>query len=306
MIHLLSSAEIDKSRWDACISASPNGMVYAFSWFLDIVSPGWSGLVEDDYVSVFPLTSRKKFIFSYLYQPHFMQQGGLFSRKEISAVNVDQFLRSIPEEYKLVEIQLNTGNTFEALAPEFSFSPRLTHHLNLEPGYSVLQKGYSENLRRNLRKSEKAGNRMLSDFNPAVLIDLFRTHRGKDIETMNEAAYRVLQQLLAALAERHLLELVGVQSADNKLIAGAFFVKSLHEYIFLFSATTGEGRDSGAMSAVIDDFIRRHAGAPVKLDFEGSMDPNLARFYKSFGAGEIVYLQVRKNQLPAYIRWLKN
>jgi hypothetical protein len=59
------------------------------------------------------------------------------------------------------------------------------------------------------------------------------------------------------------------------------------------------------MSAIINSFIREHSGEKLYLDFEGSMDANLSRFYKSFGSKEIVYLQIRKNNLPVLLRWLK-
>jgi hypothetical protein len=61
------------------IARSFNGIVYAYSWYLDIVSPGWDALVKDDYKSVMPLTWRKKYGIKYLYQPFFTQQLGVFS-----------------------------------------------------------------------------------------------------------------------------------------------------------------------------------------------------------------------------------
>ena len=88
-------------------------------------------------------------------------------------------------------------------------------------------------------------------------------------------------------------------------MAGALFLRSLHEHIFLFSATHPEARNTGAMARVIDTFIASHAGSEHPLDFEGSMNPDLARFYRGFGATEIVYLHVQHNRLPAWARWLK-
>ncbi|MBK7430609.1 MAG: hypothetical protein IPI62_06680 [Bacteroidetes bacterium] len=79
MIKHLRHTEINKSKWDNTIKLSPEGIVYAASWYLDIVSPGWEALMDDDYKFIFPLCTRSKFGFSYLYQPHFTQQGGLFS-----------------------------------------------------------------------------------------------------------------------------------------------------------------------------------------------------------------------------------
>jgi hypothetical protein len=92
---------------------------------------------------------------------------------------------------------------------------------------------------------------------------------------------------------------------NNQLAAGVLFLHSNHEYILIFSAVNEEARQTGAMSLLIDTFIRSHANEKMNLDFEGSMDANLARFYKSFGAEEVVYLQIKKNNLPIPIRWLK-
>ena len=43
----------------------------------------------------------------------------------------------------------------------------------------------------------------------------------------------------------------------------------------------------------------------IIFDFEGSNLPGVARLYKGFGSKENVYLQIRKNNLPKLVRWLK-
>src|ERR1043166_572384 len=107
MIHYLEHSAIDKPKWDRCIESSANGMIYASSWYLDLVSPGWNALVEHDYQSVFPLTRRKKFGFHYLCQPPFTQQLGLFGRESSgNEEHILQFCGSIPTKYKLIEINL--------------------------------------------------------------------------------------------------------------------------------------------------------------------------------------------------------
>src|ERR1700692_3437990 len=79
MIHYLKHNAIDKRRWDEAIDRAFNGMIYAKSWYLDIVSPQWDALVSDDYRAVMPLTWRRKFGVYYLYQPFFTQQLGVFT-----------------------------------------------------------------------------------------------------------------------------------------------------------------------------------------------------------------------------------
>src|SRR6185295_10985608 len=95
---------IDKEKWDACISGSCNPIVYAYSWYLDAVSPGWEALVEDDYCSVFPLTAKKKLGLNYLSQPYFTQQLGVFSERIFSSGEILAFIQTIPRKFITINI----------------------------------------------------------------------------------------------------------------------------------------------------------------------------------------------------------
>lgn len=302
MIRYLSHSEIDPEKWDATIDASYNGMVYAKSWYLNIVSPGWQALVEDEYHSVFPLTSRKKYGLSYLHQPFFTQQLGVFGRGTMTGSTVEKFISAIPESFRLIEIQLNHEN--EISLQDFKITERLTHHLDLSKPYEAIQKNYSENLKRNLKRAQQNSLSVVNNFETGMLINLFKSNRGKDLATLKEKDYATLDKLVAEGSKRNLITRLGIQQ-DDKLEAGAIFIRSNKEYIFLFSATGAKAKETGAMTLIIDHFIRTHSPEAMNLDFEGSMDAGLARFYKSFGSKEIVYLQIRKNKLPLPIRWIK-
>ena len=79
MINYFRHTQINKNRWDDCIGRSLNRRVYAFSWYLDLVCPGWDAMIENDYERVFPLTHHQKWRVSYLAQPYVTQQLGIFS-----------------------------------------------------------------------------------------------------------------------------------------------------------------------------------------------------------------------------------
>jgi hypothetical protein len=304
MIQFTEHHQIDKAKWDACIMQSEHGMVYASSWYLDIVSPGWHALVMDDYNSVFPLTWRKKYGIHYLFQPNFTQQLGVYSTQKIDSPELIQsFINSIPDKFRLIEIQLNHANTFPL--ENIKSAERLTHHLNLSLPFEKIQQQYSENLVRNIKRTDKNKLEISSSIKFIDIIRLFQKNRGKEINTLTENDYKVLSKLLVEANHRRLITAIGAKTPAGNWCAGAVFLKSFHEYIFLFSGTDIVGRNSGAMSSIIDHFIESHAAENTILDFEGSMDKNLARFYKSFGSKEIVYLQIRKNNLPVYLKWIK-
>ncbi len=306
MIKFLKHSEIDKSRWDQCIDQSDEAIVYANSWYLDIVSPGWNALVAGDYNSVFPLTWRKKFGFIYLFQPVFTQQLGLFNAKVGDENILFNFLESIPPDYKLIEIQLNSGNSQLGIPASFRKIERLTHHLDLNTTEEELENNFSENTRRNIKRFNKSGWQIKKNITPENLVDLFRQNRGKDISQLKDKDYKAFLNICTEAKNRNLITILGAADVSGFLQAGIVFLKTHSGYILIFSALSNEGKENGAMAALIADFIRSQAGIKGILDFEGSMDPGIARFYKSFASHEIVYLQIINNRLPIFLRWLKN
>ena len=134
-IAYIRHAGIDKNRWDAAIARSSNGMVYAHSWFLDLVSPRWDALIAGDYEMVMPLTWKKKAGIQYLCQPPFTQQLGVFSPKSLAHQQTAAFLRAIPSSFRYVDIFLNQRNPLDAADVKGKVISRLTHHLDLLAGF---------------------------------------------------------------------------------------------------------------------------------------------------------------------------
>ena len=151
MIKYLKHSGIDKSKWDETVSRSVNGIIYARSWYLDIVSPGWDALVEDDYTAVFPLTHNRKFGVRYLYQPFFTQQLGLFTRDHLTEKLVNEFLQSIPHKFRFAEIHLNSMNKVDPGC--YSVEYRINLELDLIDTYENLRRNYDQNAKRNLKKA---------------------------------------------------------------------------------------------------------------------------------------------------------
>jgi len=304
MISYLKHYEIDKQRWDDCINQSDNGLVYAMSWYLDMVCPDWEALIKDDYQYVFPLTRGKKYGIHYLFQPYFAQQLGVFSVHPVDTLITDEFIRSIPRKYRLVEINLNEFQEQGTENPERMMKDNFNLTLALSKPYEELYSNYSQNTRRNLKKAREAKIRIADIVNENELIQMFRKNRGKDIEKMNDSAYSILHQIVTECKKRGMIKISGAFTND-KLCAGVLFLSWKQRHIFLFSASNADARKNGAMSLIIDTFIRQHAGYNETLDFEGSNDKNLARFYHSFGSAGNYYSSIRINRLPWIVKTIK-
>ena len=65
-IRYLTRREIDTTKWDHCIDTAGNGLIYAYSFYLDHMARNWDALVLNDYEAVMPLTWNSKFGIRYL------------------------------------------------------------------------------------------------------------------------------------------------------------------------------------------------------------------------------------------------
>jgi len=300
MIKYLTYEHIDKKKWDACIERSFNGVIYAYSWYLDVVCEEWEALVEGDYKRVFPINFRKKAGINIIFQPFFTQQLGIFSRTELSRDVIHGFLEAIPAKYRVVDLNLNTHNKVDH--PGFQSTLQVNYELDLITDYHELRKNYSTNTKRNLVKAEAEGLSVVRGIKPDEVIDLFQKNRGRNIKVLKEHHYLKLKRLIYTCIYKGIGQVYGVYSGTNTLCAGAVFLENKKKSVFIFSGMSAEGRDKRAMFFLIDHFIRENAGKHLTLDFDGSNDKALARFYKGFGSSRIDFPRISRNTLPAYLK----
>lgn len=298
MIRFLPHNDIDKAKWDACIGNSVNGNVYAFSWYLDNACERWGALVEDDYFSVMPLPYRKKAGFQYIFPPSLVQQLGIFSVEEISSSKVAEFIHEIPSKFKYAEIYLNHNNPVEKLTVTKKVHVNL--ELSLNKPYDELQRNYAENLRRILKKIPEHIFTIKKEGDTQELIDLFKNNQAKKIGSLPKDFYQVLERISNVSKEKNLMQLWQVFH-EGKLCAGVMFIFGFHKAIFLFSANNDTGKELHAMHFLIDRFIHENSGKKLSLDFEGSDNESLARFYRSFGAIEKNYSGITFSRWPQFV-----
>ncbi|MDX5347633.1 MAG: GNAT family N-acetyltransferase [Hymenobacteraceae bacterium] len=306
MLKHLQHHEIDRQKWDACVAASAERMVYAFSWYLDVVcQKQWEGLVEEQegiYTAVLPLPVKKRFWLKQVYQPFFTQQLGLFQTSK-SKANLEAFLKQIPQNYLKIYLQLNTKNILSGAVPSFTIQKRINYHLPLNKPYQQLYQSYATNQKRNLKKAKTAGLLIAPATDIGTIINLFRENKGKELQEVKPKHYKVLQQLYHT-AKKHQAAALWQVTQNNKLLAAAFFLVQSGKIIFLFGASSEAGKKAGAMAFLLDSVIQQHAGQNLVLDFEGSNVPGVAKFYANFGAAPVTYLSLSREKLPWYIKWI--
>ncbi len=297
MIRYLTNDKIDKKKWDNAIHHSFNGNVYAYSWYLDKVHYGWEALVENNYERVMPLTGNSKFSYKYIFPPFFTQQLGVFSTSVLSPDDVTRFILNIPSKYKYFQINLNIHNHPELPYP-FKVSSNKNYLLDMINDYQKMIAHFSSNTKRNLKKGLDKKLYVSQNVKPEIIIKLFRENKGKKIKHWKKEHYMRLQSLMYISIYKGVGTSYGVYTKENNLCAAGFFLYANQHLVFLFSGRNNFALDSGATTVLINHVLKKYAGSNMILDFEGSNDEGLARFYSGFGAKPVTYSTVELNRLP--------
>ncbi len=302
MITFVEHKNINKQKWDTCIGNSSNTSIFVYSWYLDIVSENWSALILNDYEAVFPIVSKSKYKISYLYQPYFTRYFGVYFQLRFDEKIVNEFINAILEKYKYIDICLHESNITKN--NELEIKNRKFQSLDLKFPYVTIQKSYSENAKRNVKKAVKASLKVEQDISPEKIVSLFKTTKGGDLEIFNAKDYAVLINLMNYCIKNNKGQSFAVYDGDI-LCAAAFFMFNNNIFTYLKSGLTDEGKAKGAMYFLMDYFIKENSGNDYLLDFGGSSVESVAQFYKKFGAKDCVYLQIKKNKLPRLAKWIK-
>lgn len=289
----LTNNQIDKGRWDATVSQSPDFRPYALSWYLDMVSPGWAALVADGYQAVMPLPRARKYGLRYVRQPRFAQQLGVFSRQPLEVGTLQAFMAAMPLRYVLLDLNFHSGSPMpEAWLPHVSERPN--YLLDLGPEAPALFAAYSKNTRRNLRKAQREPLSLLEGYPPRAFVAFKRRFASN----LTEADYRRLTKLLEKGQEKQQITVYGVKDDWENVLAAAAFVQAGKRRVMINNASSSEGIKRRAMFFLLDTLVQRWAGQNAVLDFEGSQVPGVARFFVGFGAQPETYKRLFCKPMP--------
>lgn len=292
--------EINARKWDQCIEQAENGRIYALSWQLDRTADYWDALVWGDYEYVMPLPITRKLGFKSIYQPYYSQQLGIFPSPP--AVVYAHFFNYLTKEFRYVQTHLNSDNFPVKEQKEIQLIQRKNYLLPLHNDYKTIAESYSSNTKRNIAKARKRELNYVENIRLEEYL-AFKEENAKGIARKSQL--KMLKSLIAYGQFHGFGKICAVYNQDNQLGAAAYFCRFKNRIIFFNAVSSPEGKQTGAMSLLLDTFIQRQAGQNLLLDFEGSMLEGLERFYKGFGAQRESYFQLKINRLPLLFKWLQ-
>lgn len=301
MLKFKNRLQIDERAWNECIEKSLPSLPYAFSWYLDAVAENWSGLVFGNYEAVMPLVFLKKLGVPCIYQPHYCQQLGFFSKKELKGKPQNEFLKEAAKKFPYIQMQLNAS--VKEIAEAFKLKKKKNLLLPLSANFNSLQKNFSENHKRNIAKAKKAGlvfseELPLKDFQTFYLKNL--NPEKEKVEPKHEKIFKQVTQSIFEKQKGKIFVVVGDNTNNGssaKTLASIFAILHQNRIIALINSSSEQGKKNGAAHLLFNAIIEKYSGSKFILDFEGSSVPSVARFYEGFGAEEETFYLWQTNLL---------
>ncbi len=316
---IFNRSEILEDQWNHFVDHSPQAVIYAYTWYLDIVCERWIAIIsltsEGEWLAVMPIPIYKKFIFSRCYMPLLCQHLAIFyaaqighssckKEKELALKKriLTNSIEMMPANIKIFKYNISAQNLY--LLPFFWKNYRLaikySYHLSIEKDKQVNFQLFSHKTRTCINKALKNGLVCKATSSIDKIIEIGK----RNIKVPFDG--NKLQNIWEVLYAKQLIKAVEVTDENGQLHSGIIYLKNQHRYIYLFGTVEEQFKDLGAMSLAIWHIIKNSETGIKTHDFQGSMLESIEKFYRGFGASPVVYTQIYKNSLTLPLKMVRH
>ncbi len=229
-------------------------MIYADSFYLDQMAE-IGMLLYDDYEAVMPLTWKTKWGIRYLYQPAFIQQGGVFSSDQLNTELIQHMLDKAFSEFPFAEITLNHGNEIKPGTAQLQTSLRNNFILNLQRSYEQLYENYDASFTKSLRRIKKFELQYAVSEDHKKIIQLYQDLYGKRLPFFSGKDFLHIENICEQLAAEGNLISRNVTNTRNELLAAVILLKDEKRLFNIISCITEAGKKLEANYFLYDQVI---------------------------------------------------
>lgn len=309
--------------WMDCVCAGKTWDVFLF--FANDVSPDAIAADEDyldsNLLAAMPYLIGERLKMKYVLMPQETQIGGLwvnekkrddfqqnndilatvynFFVKKISALNLYYYYQQFP---------INSPIIPWIDKRDFKIKKRITYRIEAIEDLDMLIENFSKNIKRQLHKSLSL--RIDWSVEPE---QFYAFHTQSMLQRKKKLAYSrefflVLQQKVCKYEQGCILS---IKNQENTILAAAFLVWDSVSLYYLIPAYDPQHKNSGASALLVLEAIKLAQRKKLIFDFEGSMNSNIAKFYKQFASVPTTYYSVERVYKPIFklallYNWLRN
>lgn len=305
-LQFLTYQNIDKAKWDYCVQHAANSLIYGYSFYLDAMAENWNGIVLNDYEAVMPLPWRKKWGIAYLYQPAFIQQGGIFFSRELDTSVSEDFLSLALQHYKFAEFTLNYANRLSELQ-DWNMYERNNYVMLLNKPYDSIREMYNPAIGKSIKRASKHSPVYTVSKNYREVLQLYKSLYHARLPYFSNADFENFASICEQVSTTGDLIVRQVFSENSgEILAAVILLKNGGRLYNMVSCITAAGRAKEINYYLYDQLVREFCESCNSLDFEGSDVPGIAFFYQRFTMLNQPYLFVKANKLHPFIRLFKH
>jgi lipid II:glycine glycyltransferase (peptidoglycan interpeptide bridge formation enzyme) len=296
------------------ILANETGSIFTSKAWIDLYDNNLEqyGIFDNDkkLIAAFYLYKSKIAGLTYYKNPPYTPHIGLcYKNKAGNKANALAFDKSIVAELADFILSLKAGILTVAMPyrvkdvqpfiwKKFKTVPNYTYHINLELSTDQLLQNLASDKRNSLKKAEKDGIQTIRVTDYAIVEQLI-------LKTFS----RKQKSLDAAFVNKILFQFSNAENSfafisylNNKPISAAFCLIDHSTCYYLLGGYDSENKHQGAGVNAIWHAIRYAKEKQLKIfDFEGSMLPEVEKFFRGFGGDLIPYYTVNRAILPLEI-----
>lgn len=236
-------------------------------------------MLDEDAGFIMPVPINYTFGMPRILQPPYCQQLGIFGTETPTPSVCKAFIEHHALRVLHLHIAFNMANKFPENTKGLFYKPDSI--LLLNKPYNQLRALFNENTIRNIRKASKAGLYVKQENVPEALLRIKWESRPAG---MKKKHLMLAGEIMQNALKRGTGEIWYAYARNKEPVAGCFFLNDDLRSVYLISASSPEGKATGAMFLLVDRFVETYAGSGRMLDFEGSVIPGIDRFFKGFGA----------------------
>jgi len=296
----------NKEQYRIICSKQGDIPIFLQDWWMDAVSESWDVAIAkngDNLAGVWPYNLEQKIGVSLLRTPKLTPYQGPYVcyPKDLKASNRDGYenetiadlLKQLPDA-KVWNIATLPGIKQAGLFKQagLHISTRQTFLINLKQEEDVLLSNMKESLRRNIKAADYT---IINDTSLLPMLYEYQKHTlgKKDVphtHTLND-----MQRLMDAGLQHNCNALLALKEG-NEVTALIWNVWDAERSYYFMGAQKPGNDNYKAMPALLWHCIKeaKMRGNSI-FDLEGSMDPGVEKFFRSFGANRELYLELKKN-----------
>ncbi|MCO4303613.1 hypothetical protein [Riemerella anatipestifer] len=291
-LQLLKNHQIDIEKYTQCLRTSEQYHFQAEAVYLNTLNGGnWEVIVLGDYEAVMPVPIIKKFGVKWVLFPPFLQQLGVFSKKDNLEIN-ELFFSFLKNNYRVIYYAFNAKNKLNSMLWRKNYKLHKSSYAEAFSNYSTSRKRNLKSPKNNEIKISSLEN--LSEIKPFF----FQFVEWLSSDRLKEKYFKHLEYL----EQKNLLEIYVARDLQGILLSVAV-ISNLGGEKALLCFINNKGEKTNAPSVVLDEIIKQFIETH-QFNFFGSNIPSVEQFNQRFGAvleKYTVYHQSKKQLLLQFI-----